>query len=123
VNPAVVVGLLAREGRWFLQRRDPGSRLFPALWEFPGGKVEDGETLEGALVRELAEELRWEPASLEPLPPFRHAYPAVEVHIHPFLCRGGGHPVTELSWGWFTAREMEGLPLLEGSRPLVPRCR
>ncbi|MCP3735324.1 (deoxy)nucleoside triphosphate pyrophosphohydrolase [Sphingomonas sp. RP10(2022)] len=54
--PVVAAALIDGEGRVLLQRRPPGKQMAD-LWEFPGGKIEPGETLEGALVRELAEEL------------------------------------------------------------------
>ena len=65
----VVAGLLIdRDGQWLMHRR-PFGKAHGGLWEFPGGKVEAGETPEAALVRELAEELAVsiEPASLTPL--------------------------------------------------------
>lgn len=52
----VAVALIDADGRVLLQRRPPGKSL-PDMWEFPGGKVEQGETPEAALVRELDEEL------------------------------------------------------------------
>lgn len=52
----VAVALVDADGRVLLQQRPPGKSL-PGLWEFPGGKVERGETPEAALVRELTEEL------------------------------------------------------------------
>jgi len=51
----VVAGIIQKEGKILLARRKPGSHL-EGFWEFPGGKVETGETPEQALVRELAEE-------------------------------------------------------------------
>ena len=54
--PVVAVALVDREGRVLVQRRPPG-KMMAGLWEFPGGKVEPGETPESALIRELAEEL------------------------------------------------------------------
>ena len=57
-NPLLIVAaaLLDADGRVLLQRRPPGKPLAD-LWEFPGGKVEPGETPEAALIRELDEEL------------------------------------------------------------------
>jgi 8-oxo-dGTP diphosphatase len=52
----VAVALVDADGRVLLQERPPGGSL-PGLWEFPGGKIEPGETPEAALVRELEEEL------------------------------------------------------------------
>ncbi len=54
--PVVAVALIDREGRVLVQRR-PAGKMMAGLWEFPGGKVEPGETPEAALIRELAEEL------------------------------------------------------------------
>ena len=54
--PVVAAALIDADGRVLLQRRPPGKQMAD-LWEFPGGKIEPGETPEAALVRELAEEL------------------------------------------------------------------
>lgn len=54
--PVVAVALIDADGRVLVQRR-PAGKMFEGLWEFPGGKVEPGETPEEALVRELEEEL------------------------------------------------------------------
>lgn len=54
--PVVAAALMDADGRVLLQRRPPGKQMAD-LWEFPGGKIEPGETPEAALVRELAEEL------------------------------------------------------------------
>lgn len=52
----VVAGVLRREGKTMIYQR-PAGRLYAGLWEFPGGKIEEGETPEEALRRELKEEL------------------------------------------------------------------
>ena len=54
--PVVAVALIDADGRVLVQQR-PAGKMFEGLWEFPGGKVEPGETPEDALVRELEEEL------------------------------------------------------------------
>jgi len=63
----VAVALVAADGRVCLQQRPPG-KTHAGLWEFPGGKVEPGESPEAALVREIAEELgiALDPAALAP---------------------------------------------------------
>jgi len=61
----VVAGVFIREGRLLLARR-PAGRSWAGLWEFPGGKVEDGETPEDALVREWQEEMNVTPVGLAP---------------------------------------------------------
>jgi 8-oxo-dGTP diphosphatase len=118
---AVALALLHREGRWFLQRRDPASSHLPGRWEFPGGKVEEGESPEAALRRELGEELAWAPGPLRPLPPISHAYADRTVVLHPFQAEGPALPRTALAWGWFTAGEALRLPSPEANAPLLAR--
>jgi mutator protein MutT len=57
------------------------------MWEFPGGKIEPGETPEAAVVREVREELAVEVIILQPLAPHTHEYDYAVVTLHPFLCR------------------------------------
>jgi 8-oxo-dGTP diphosphatase len=65
--PVVAVALIDGEGKVLVQRR-PAGKMMAGLWEFPGGKVEPGETPEVALIREIAEELgiAISPAELTP---------------------------------------------------------
>jgi 8-oxo-dGTP pyrophosphatase MutT (NUDIX family) len=101
----VALALIRRGGRWFLQRRAPANPVLPGLWEFPGGKVEGGETHQAALVRELREEVGLQVESAQP-------WPLVEgpVRLHPFLVVVAGDPSTDLAWGWFKVEEMRRLP-------------
>lgn len=68
IVPVVAVALLKPDGQVLMQQR-PRAKEHGGLWEFPGGKIEPGETAETALVREIAEELglQLDPAHLEPL--------------------------------------------------------
>ncbi|HJV49704.1 MAG TPA: NUDIX domain-containing protein [Geothrix sp.] len=111
---AVAIGLLQRGDRWFLQRRDPSNPVLPGLWEFPGGKVEEAETPEAALRRELREEVGLWPRAAEPWPTLEGA-----VRLHPFLVRADAAPRTDLAWGWFTASEMLHLPVPPLNLPLI----
>lgn len=81
----VAVGILLSHGRIFIQKRPPGG-LMPLLWEFPGGKVQEGESPEAALVRELREELGVGVQILTKVGVIRHAYTSFRVVLHAFTC-------------------------------------
>jgi len=90
-HPLVLVAacvLLDGEGRLLIAKR-PSGRPLAGLWEFPGGKVEPGESPEHALVRELAEELGIAigPKDLTPLTFASHAYPDFHLLMPLYLCR------------------------------------
>jgi 8-oxo-dGTP diphosphatase len=96
--------LLDGDGRLLIAKRPPG-RPLAGLWEFPGGKVEDGETPEHALIRELAEELGIDIAAgdLAPLTFASHAYPEFHLLMPLYLCRSwrgteAAHEGQELQW-------------------------
>jgi 8-oxo-dGTP diphosphatase len=96
--------LLDGDGRILIAKR-PEGRSLAGLWEFPGGKVEPGESPEHALVRELAEELGIDisAADLAPLTFASHAYPAFHLLMPLFLCRRwrgevAPHEGQELRW-------------------------
>jgi len=80
--------LIDVDGRVLLAKR-PQGRPLAGLWEFPGGKVESGETPEAALIRELAEELaiRVSPTCLAPFTFASHGYPAFHLLMPLYLCR------------------------------------
>lgn len=107
----VAVGAIRHGGRFFLQRRDPGSARFPGLWEFPGGKAEPAEAPEAALMRELREELAWTPERAARLGAVEHDYGSFRVELHLFLCEGPLPLHAQLAWGWFTTGEMARLPM------------
>lgn len=112
----VVLALICRDGRYFLQRRDGSNPVMPGLWEFPGGKVEPPETPVDGLRRELQEEVGMTFGAFQTLPTLDGS-----VRLHPFLVDGLGRPRTELAWGWFTPPEMLRLPIPPANATLIRR--
>jgi len=81
----VAVGVIYKDGKILIDKRKPGG-LLGGLWELPGGKVEKGESLEAALLREVREELGVKVRILRPLVTVEHAYSHFAVTLHAFEC-------------------------------------
>lgn len=117
------VALLDADDRVLLAKRPPGKSM-AGLWEFPGGKVEEGETPEAALVRELREELGIE-ACLECMQPFTfasHSYPDFHLLMPLFLCRrweGVARPHEGQELKWVFATRLDEYPMPPADRPLI----
>ena len=79
------IAIVTRAGKVLVCQRKDGD-TFGGFWEFPGGKQEDGETLEQCLARELREELNISARPMRPFEPIVHDYPHVYLRLHPFLC-------------------------------------
>src|ERR671928_1711263 len=81
----VVGAMIEREGKYLITQRPPNATL-PLLWEFPGGRVEPGETDEEALARELREEMRIEVAVGERVIHVEHAYERYDIDFCVYRC-------------------------------------
>jgi len=81
----VVGAMIVRDGRYLITQRPPTASL-PLLWEFPGGRVEEGETDEEALRRELREEMAIEVEVGECTMHVTHAYPDYDIDFRVFRC-------------------------------------
>ena len=82
----VVVGaMIERAGKYLITQRSPKASL-PLLWEFPGGRVEEGETDRVALARELRERLGIEVEVGEQAMHVKHAYPDYDIDFRVFRC-------------------------------------
>ena len=82
----VVGGMIEQEGRYLITQRSPRATL-PLLWEFPGGKVEPGETDQGALARELAEEMGIVAEVGDRVIHVEHAYEGYDIDFCVYRCR------------------------------------
>jgi 8-oxo-dGTP diphosphatase len=120
----VSVALVDGVGRILLQQRAPG-RSMAGLWEFPGGKVEDSEAAEGALVREIEEELGilLDPAELEPACFASADVAGRRMILLLYLCRswrGEPAPLDAAALRWTSLKEMRQLPMPPADAPLIP---
>jgi 8-oxo-dGTP diphosphatase len=119
------VALIDADGRLLVQCRPPG-KPFAGLWEFPGGKVEEGETPEAALIRELKEELGIdvEQACLAPATFASARQPGGTRHmvLLLYVCRKWRGTPVSLEGGsvrWVRVQELYGLDMPEPDRPLI----
>ncbi len=114
----VVAAIIASEGKVFATQRGYGH--FKGKWEFPGGKVEPGESLEDALVREIHEELNTQISPEYLLDTIVYEYPDFHMTMHCFMCRvvSGNLELLEHSDArWVDAQsiaELDWLPSDEG---------
>ena len=120
----VAVGI-ARDpmGRLLVGQR-PLCKAHPGKWEFPGGKLEPGESVFKALVREFREELGLEIIRAEPAFVVRHRYPdrSVELNIWQVInCRGKAAGREGQVVCWVAPRELTELDFLEGNQTIVER--
>jgi 8-oxo-dGTP diphosphatase len=119
----VAAALIDAEGRVLLQRRAPG-RAMAGLWEFPGGKVEEGELPEAALVRELAEELGIETDAAALAPACFASAPVGGRHMILLLysCRawrGDPRPLDASALKWLLPADMAPAEMPPADQPLI----
>ena len=120
----VSAGIIHRDGRILVGQRRPADR-HPLKWEFPGGKVEYGETPQEALVRELQEELRIEATVGSELARYEHEYPSgsrvhlLFFHVSTFQGEPEARVFEQIQWIEFAA--LPGLDFLDGDFDFVRR--
>lgn len=121
------VALIDADGRVLLAQRPEGKSM-AGLWEFPGGKVEPGETPEAALIRELHEELGIETWSscLAPLTFASHAYETFHLLMPLYACRrwqGTVTPREGQALKWVRPAALRDYPMPPADLPLIPILR
>ena len=121
------VALIDADGRVLLAQRPEGKSM-AGLWEFPGGKVEVGETPETALIRELHEELgidTWQ-SCLAPLTFASHTYERFHLLMPLFACRrweGVPTPREGQTLAWVRPERLRDYPMPPADIPLIPILR
>lgn len=130
IKPTVLVAAVAlvdADNRVLIAKRPPGKAM-AGLWEFPGGKVEPGETPEAALRRELKEELGIEVCHtcLAPFNFASHAYETFHLLMPLYLCRtweGEIAPREGQDVKWVRALDLSRYPMPPADLPLIPWLR
>jgi len=126
-NPVVLVAacaLIDADGRVLITQRPPGKAL-EGTWEFPGGKIEHGETPEQSLIRELKEELDIDvsAACLAPLSFASHAYEHFHLLMPLYVCRkwqGTMQGREGQALKWVRARDLGAYKMPPADLPLIP---
>lgn len=119
----VAVALVDADGRVLLAQR-PTGKAMAGLWEFPGGKVQEGEAPEAALIRELKEELGIDVAQscLAPLTFASHRYERFHLLMPLYICRRWNGTVTARegqALTWVLPLKLDQYPMPPADRPLV----
>lgn len=116
----VVAAVIEDDGRFLLTLRPKGTHLADH-WEFPGGKVERGETHADALARELREELGIDAEVGVLVHAVTHAYPDRTVELHFYRCgfRGQPTPLVGQQMRWVARDELGNLPFPDADRDLI----
>jgi 8-oxo-dGTP diphosphatase len=123
----VACALIDADGRVLIAQR-PAHKAMGGLWEFPGGKVEAGETPETSLIRELDEELgiAVKEACLAPFTFASHAYPDFHLLMPLYVCRrwdGAPAPREHAAIRWVRPLDLNTYPMPPADLPLIPMLR
>ena len=123
----VAAALVDAQGRVLLAQR-PAHKSLGGLWEFPGGKLEPGESPEAALVREVEEELAvsLEPDALDPFAFASHAYDSFHLLMPLYVARrwqGEPQALEAQALAWVKPADMHAYPMPPADLPLVAKLQ
>ena len=119
----VAAAVTVRDGKVLIARR-PAEAMLGGLWEFPGGKRQDGETLPGALRRELREEMAITVDVGEPLLTLDHGYTHFRITLHAFWCRlveGKPRCIECAGFAWAAPGALDDYPMAVTDRQIADR--
>ncbi|HET6247581.1 MAG TPA: 8-oxo-dGTP diphosphatase MutT [Tepidisphaeraceae bacterium] len=117
----VAIGIVHQAG-WVLICQRKKDDAFADLWEFPGGKIEHGETPQDCVVREVAEELGIHVKPTADFPEIAYQYTELSVRIYPWLCTvvsGHPHPMDGQRMQWVQAERLVDFPFLPANAALI----
>ena len=117
----VACAIIELAGKVLCTQRSESMSL-PLKWEFPGGKINSGESPEECLKRELAEELGIEVTIGAPLTVSTHHYPMFSVTLYPFICKIASGEIVlheHAAMSWLYPEELQGLDWAEADGPVI----
>ena len=120
----VVAAIIHRDGAYFATQRGYGE--FEGMWEFPGGKIEPGESREDALKREIQEELGVDIYIKELLCTTEYDYPTFHLTMHCYLCSVASGEIElreHKSAQWLTAETLNSVEWLPADREIIAMLR
>lgn len=118
------VGVVMNEKNEVLIALRPNDAMLGGLWEFPGGKKEDGENIKQTVVRELHEELGVDVEIVEPLMQLKHAYSHFKITLHAYVCSlvdGNPQPKTSQEIKWVAIEQLDQFPFPKANRRLTDK--
>ncbi len=123
-NTIKVVGcIIQRDGKFLITKRLKHSHL-GHLWEFPGGKIEPGETVEQCAIRECREEIDVEVQPIKLLQEIQHDYPEVSVHLYFVICElisGQPKAIHCADWAWVRPEELSQYEFPEADKKIIEK--
>lgn len=117
----VTCAIIVHENKILICQRSAAMKM-PLKWEFPGGKVEDGESKEDCLRREIWEELRIDITINKVLTPVEYQYPDFSLCLYPFVCKlksGTVEPTEHAQTLWVDAKDLQNYDWAEADVPII----
>ena len=118
------VGILVSDEGLVLIAMRPNDAMLGGLWEFPGGKQKENESIQQTVSRELKEELGIEAKIIEPFMQLKHAYSHFKITLHAYICElveGNPKPKTSQQVQWVSIEQLDQFPFPKANRRLTDK--